>query len=380
MLNIGEEQRIKMYADARSLACLKQLSSFLYDRLILAFINDDKFGGMVCNVTLVRDALINLNNILFSLKECPSMSLLESLFIFILQDQEAHGQIDVQAETQKLLTQAEISIAAIRDFNRKIPLTLITRIAARDAALTPQAITGGEDWFLLYRDYWKRHIDAAFFAYFGNRRRRELQKSFTDFFGDAELKSLANAESGANPDGLPVLHADSLAFLLTFHAVVFMAVLNPSLRTVLLDGEFYKKDNKVEYTEYYNELIKLDDMIEQFDANLSPKGDWGKPYIQTRGEMSSLTVKRRKIQIIQDEIDEQADALVEHAGIALNGLISVLGGIVAGKPDGKYDTLSNLVQLNGKSGEFTVGLENALLKLKEAVSILNNIIQLETMK
>ncbi|MDR3335750.1 MAG: DUF5312 domain-containing protein [Treponema sp.] len=380
ILTITEEQRGRMYANARSLVCLKQLSSFLYDRLIMAFTKDDDLGGMVCKVAIVRDALTSLNNTLFSLKECPSMSLLESLFIFILQDQGVDAQIDVHAETQKLLTQAEISIAAIQDFNRKIPLTLITRIAARDASVMPQALSGGEDWFLLYRDYWKRHIDSMFFAYFGNRRRRELQKSFADFFQGLEFKSLENAESETNPEGLPVLHADSLAFLLTFQSGVFMKTLNPFLRTVLIDGDFYKKDNKIEYTEYYNEIIKLDDVVKQFDANLSPNGEWGKRYAQTAGEMSALTVKRRKFQIIQEEIDEQARAIIERSGLAMNGLVNVLGGIISRESNGKYDTLSNLLRLNGKGSEFSGGLEISVQKLKEALKILKNIVEIENRK
>jgi hypothetical protein len=380
MLAITEEQRGRMYANARSLVCLRQLSSFLYDRFIMAFTNNANLGGMVCKALVVRDALISLNNILFSLKECPSMSLLESLFIFILQEQGAGASADVQQETQKLLTQAETSIAGIRDFNRKIPLTSITRIAARDISLSPKAISGGEDWFLLYKDHWKHHIDAVFFAYFGNRRRRELRKAFADFFGDTELKSLENAESETKPNGLPVVRADSLGFLLTFHSGIFMTDLNHFLRTVLIDGEFHKKENKLEYTENYNELIKLDDVIGQFDGNLSPRGDWGKRYIQAKNEISGLTVKRRKLQIIQEEIDEQANAIVDRSTLAMNGMVKILNGITDQEPQGKYDTLSNLSQLNGKGGEFTEGLRNAALKLKEAVKILKDIGHLETGK
>jgi hypothetical protein len=378
MLAITEEQRSSMYANARSLACLKQLSSFLYDRFIMAFTNDAGFGGMVCKAIVVRDALISLNNILFSLKECPSMSLLESLFVFILQEQGAGAAVDVQQETQKLLTQAEVSIAGIRDFNRKIPLTLITRLAARDTSLTPKAISGGEDWFALYKDHWKRHLDSVFFAYFGNRRRRELRKAFTDFFGDAKPRPLENAESETNPGGLPVIHADSLGFLLTFHSGIFMTDLNPFLRTVLIDGEFRKKDNKLEYTENYNELIKLDDIIGQFDQNLSPQGDWGKRYVQTKNEISALAAKRRKLQIIQEEIDEQAGTIVDRSVLAMNGMVKVLNGIISQESESQYDTLSNLSQLNGKGSEFTDALKNAALKFKEAVRILKDIARLET--
>ncbi|MDR1587929.1 MAG: DUF5312 domain-containing protein, partial [Treponema sp.] len=326
------------------------------------------------------DALISLNNILFSLKECPSMSLLESLFVFILQEQGAGASADVQQETQKLLTQAEISLAGIRDFNRKIPLALITRVAARDMSLIPKAISGGEDWFMLYKDHWKRHIDTVFFAYFGNRRRRELRKAFTDFFGDTELRSLESAESETKPGGLPVVRADSLGFLLTFHSGIFMTELNPFLRTVLIDGEFRKKENKLEYTENYNELIKLDDVIGQFDQNLSPRGDWGKRYAQTKNEISALAAKRRKLQIIQEEIDEQANAIVDRSALAMNGMVKVLNGITGGESGGKYDTLSNLSHLNGKTSEFTEALGNAALKFREAVRILKDIARLETGK
>jgi hypothetical protein len=380
MLAITEEQRSRMYTNARSLACLRQLSSFLYDRFIMAFTNDANLGGMACKAVVVRDALISLNNILFSLKECPSMSVLESLFVFILQEQGAGASVDVHQETQKLLTQAEISIAGIRDFNRKIPLTLIARLAARDVSLTPKVISGGEDWFALYREHWKRHLDSVFFAYFGNRRRRELQKAFTDFFGDTELRFLENVESETNPGGLPVVRTDSLSFLLTFHSGIFMTDLNPFLRTVLIDGEFRKKENKLEYTENYNELIKLDDVIGQFDRNLSPRGDWGKRYAQTRNEISALTVKRRKLQIIQEEIDEQANAIVDRSVLAINGMVKVLNGITGQESEGKYDTLSNLSQLSDKGSKFTDALKNAALKFGEAVKILKGIARLEAGK
>jgi hypothetical protein len=159
-----------------------------------------------------------------------------------------------------------------------------------------------------------------------------------------------------------------------------MAGLNPVLRNVLINGEFYKKENKLEYTENYNELIKLDDVIKRFDDALSPKGDWGKRYARTRKEISALTAKRRKLQIIQEEINEQADAVIEGSGIAMNGMARILNGITDKEPEGKYDTLSNLSQFNGKDAEFTEALRNAALKLDEGAKILKNIVQLETGK
>lgn len=375
---ISEEKRNVMYADARALLCLKQLSSFLYDRLILAFTMNNEFGGMACSVAIVRDALISLNNILYSLKEIPSMTLLESLFVFILQEEGGGGKKDIDVEIQKLLTRAETAIATIRDFNRRVPLTLITRCAARDCSLNPKSLSGGEDWYLLYKEYWKHAIDSRFFAYFGNRRRRELERSYADFFKDTPLKSLENGESEENPAGFPVNRISSLCFLLTFHGAAFMAECNQLLRPLLIDGEFYKKENKIEFTENYNELIKLDDVIKKFDEAISPKGEWGKRYTQAKGEMTALPVKRRKIQLIQEEVDESAGEIVTRSHHALVSMVNILTGILGKDTSGRYDSLSNLSKLPGKGTEFIDGLSSILLKLDKAQRILQTIEELET--
>jgi hypothetical protein len=378
LLNISEEQRRSMYANARSLVCLRQLSSFLYDRLILTFNKDPHFGGMVCNASNIRAALINLNNILFSLKECPSMSLLESFFIFILQEQKDALTFDVHTEIQRFLARAETSIAAIRDFNRKIPLARIARLAAGNVSLTATPVSGGEDWFLLYKDFWKRYIDERFFVYCGKRRRQELRKTLAEFFQGLPLKSLENAVSEENPDGIPVFRAESLCFLLTFHSGIFMPILNPFLRILLIDGEFRKKDSKLEYTESYNNLINLDDMIKNFDADLFYKGNWGKRYALARDEVSALGARRRKLRIIQEEIDEQARAIIDRSAFAINTIIRILNGITGKGIENDYSMLFNLPRLNQKSPEFAEGLKKTERKLRETAKMLEDIGSLET--
>ncbi|MDR0388466.1 MAG: DUF5312 domain-containing protein, partial [Spirochaetaceae bacterium] len=57
---ITEEQRSLMYFNARCLFCLKELSAFLYDRLLSAF-SSDSAQGQVCLARLVLEQLVNLN-------------------------------------------------------------------------------------------------------------------------------------------------------------------------------------------------------------------------------------------------------------------------------------------------------------------------------
>ncbi|MDR2078432.1 MAG: DUF5312 domain-containing protein, partial [Treponema sp.] len=357
---ITEEQRTAMYYDVRLLNCLKELSAFLFDRVILAFAVNASYSGAVCSARLVKDQLLNLNNILFSLKETPPMTLLESLFIFILQEHTGEPGFQINTEMRNLLTKAENAVAAIRDFNRHVPLTLILRCMFRNLSLSPKVIGGGEDWFVVYREYWKRHIELHYAEYMRERRHRELTNSFKYFFKGTNLKILGNVISESNPNGLPVGRAFSLSFLMTFYSVVFMGDINKAVRPILIDGEFYKRENRTEFTESYNELIKMEDTIKKFEESISPSGDLGKRFIQARNDMSSLPVKRRKVQMVVEEASGEAERIVERCRDAICRLINILNGIIKPDSDGKYDTLANMSALSGRGNSFVNGVVEAI--------------------
>jgi hypothetical protein len=377
---ISDEQRNRMYANARSLNCLRQLSAFLFDRVILAFSMDQSLEGMVCPGVTVRDQLAQLNNILCSLKEIPPMPLLESLFIFILQEQVGEPGFDINLEMRNLLSRAESALAVVRDFNTRVPLTLILRCAGRDMSFSPKPLSGGEEWFVVYRDHWKRQVETNLSRYLRNQRQRHLQNTFRQFLKGVSLKPLDYVESESNSQGMPVPGTYQLSFLLAFHAVVLSTEVNTFLRPVLLDGEFSRRENRTEFTECYNDLMKLDEAIRKFDANLSPEGNYGKPYLQARGEMVSLPVKRRKMQIMIEEATAEVDAIVARSRNALTGLINILKGILRHETGGKYETLMNLSVLAGKGDAFVNGLNQSLGQLQQALLLMDEIQAMESEK
>jgi hypothetical protein len=370
---VNEEMRGAMYFDARSLYCLKELSSFLFDRLIVSFSFDASMGGHTCSVSVVKDLLTSLNNILVSLKTIPPMPLLESLFVFLLQEKQGEPGFDINKEISAALTKAEEALAVIRDFNRQVPLMKILRCAARNMALTPREIPGGEDWFVVYREYWKRRIEALFASFIREKKHRDLLNSFRYFLKGKNLKTLGNIVSETNPDGIPVSGAFGLSFLLTFYQVVFMAELNNTLRPILIDGEFFRKENRSEFIEAYNDLIKLEDEIHKLETEIAPSGDFGKRYFQARQEMISLPVKRRKIQLVVEEASGEARSIIESARRSSQSMVYVLGGIIRKDPMGKYDSLSNLKKMAEKISNFEVSVDDALQKFKQTIQILEDI-------
>jgi hypothetical protein len=368
---ITEDHRNAMYFNARSLACLKELSSFVFDRVIMAF--GIGTAGQTCPANVVKDLLRNLNNILYSLKDPPTMSLLESLFVFKLQEKAGDKDFNISREMQSLLSKADSALETIREFNRNVPLTRILRCVFREMDLCPQQISGGEDWYIVYRDYWKRQIEAKYTEYIQIRKHNDLSNSFRYFLKGTNLKILENVVSESSPDGLPVSEAFTLSFLLTFYSAVFMADINLSLRPILIDGEFLKRENRTEFTESYNDLIKMEDDIKHFEFDISPAGDFGKRYTLAKQDMSSLPIKRRKIQLVLEDASRIASGIIERTRTAMKLMINILNGILKKEPGGKYDTLNNLTQLTAKIPLLVNGMNDSIQKFQTALQLLDDI-------
>ena len=374
---VTEEYRNAMYFNARNLNCLKELSSFLFDRVIMAFEFNSSVNGQTCSASMVRDLLETLNNVLHSLMTVPPMTLLESLFVFILQERSDEAGFDIAREMRGLLIKAEDSLEVIREFNRQVPLTWILRCSSRKMSYSPRQISGGEDWFIVYRDFWKRRIESLFSEFMKDRRHRELLNSFRYFLKGTSLKILGNTQTESNPDGLPIKGSFALSFLLTFYSTVFMPDINKILRPILIDGEFQRKENRAEFAESYNNLIKIEDDIRKFELEISPAGDFGKRYAHARQDMSMLPVRRRKIQIVLEEASKYAGKIQEQAREAGRSMINILNGILGKDTRGRYDTLANLSQLAGKGSMFLTGLEEIVQLFQRFIKLLDDIEAME---
>jgi hypothetical protein len=394
---INESLREAMYYNAHSLLCLKDITFFLFDRVLYAFSADSAVAGMACSASVVREQLASLNNILFSMRNPPSAELLSALFIFVLQERADEAGFNIDEESEDLLTKAENSLITIREFNKAIPLTLILRFANENTTLMPVGLSGGSDWFNIYREYWKQHIDELCEKFENIRRQQALLESFRTFLKGASLKTLEHVKSKTNPDGLPIRRDYELFFLLTFHAVVFLPIINKILRPILIEGEFSKREYRTLFTESYNSLMKLDDDIKKFDSNIAPTGEIGKQYVVAKADMS-LTNRRRKTQTVIDTANDSVSLIVSEVRTSLKNMLTVLQGIAKKDPEGKNRMLTNISKFIGTSSitlldspgtnpavplaftpkgiAFFSGIDEAIKNLQEALKILDSIDEL----
>ncbi|MDR3167920.1 MAG: DUF5312 domain-containing protein [Treponema sp.] len=373
---ITEKQKNIMYANTRSLHCLKALSTFSFNRIILKFSDRGEGRVPVCAAGVVKDQLTSLQNVLFSLKRAPSLALLESLFVFTLREYPQDKRMDITMEMDRLLTQAEKSLNTIHDFNREVPLTQILRCTSRNLTISPLDISGGEEWFSVYRDYWKHYVHDRFTQYIRTTGQQKLLDSIYQFLRTT-LTPLNHMASESNPRGIPVKGGLCLSFLLTFYSTVFMEKINGVLESVLLGGNFYSREDRTAFTESYNELMKLENIIRQFEMRISPVGELGKQFLAAQVNRSLSSLKRHKLLSITDEANQEVFTIVRTTGIALEGIINMLEKILRTVSGGESVVLINMAQLAGKGNVFITDLTDALVQLQETHKLFTKIIALE---
>ena len=95
--------------------------------------------------------------------------------------------------------------------------------------------------------------------------------------------------------------------------------------------------------------------------------------------MSALPVKRRKIKIVLEDAQEEAEVIISMARNASRTMVNILGGILGKDPKGKYDTLTNFSKIAGKDSKlFTDDLDEAIQQFKTVLKLLDDIEAMES--
>jgi hypothetical protein len=366
--DLSEKGRRAMYQDLRSVLFLKRLSGFLFDRLIGAF----KEGAgpdmkPAASFFDARELLLDLGDILFSMSEPPSTALMEAIFMFADREELGRRGSDATEVMSAEMARAEVSLGKIRGFNARVPLGDLLRLVSGDPYYLPRELPGGEDWLALLKASWRERIDASLDEWRSEHRNKELVEEISAFVGEPGPARFVNISRMEREDA-PAIRLDvALSFLDAFYRGPFVRELNRTMKIVLVDGEFYRKDNRIEYTDAYDSLLRIPELLSAFDASLGSEGEIGMSWHAAKGEMGSVAAKRRRLQSIARGAEEEAERIIKRVGAALRTMTMILQGFLKGEAGGRYDSLANLSYIDGKANkEFIRSLDRAKDRCEKA--------------
>ncbi len=376
---LNDMERETMYMHSKALYFLVTLAFFPFEKILNSFVSSDSLDEYVCSISEIEDDLITLARILTSFTIPPGSGLLQALFLFQVRDDLEKPNEEIDENVKKQMDRADFSLNVIRSFNRNVPLIDILRFSRGEINYYPTAIGGGEDWFTLYKQFWRKRMERLYKQFISDRKKQNIKEEALAMIGLEELPRLDYYNNEYIGSQVKLKYELSLPFLVAFVNQVLAKELNRILKVILIDAEFYKDQNRQEFTDAYNSLMRVPELVQKVEYDLTAAGDTGKALEIVRHEVIPPPLKRKKLENLIREEEEVIRELIRKAQNNLHLLGNVLNGVLHGEVGGKYDTVSNLAYLGGRENKkLRNSIDEGVAKLREAEELLASLIDLES--
>jgi hypothetical protein len=351
---IDEEDRKTFYRESRSLILLKKLIDFPLDTLT---------GQR--DFSQVKNQLYEFSKVIHSLDPLPEEETLKVLFVFNLDQELEEKNFNPEERITAAMEEVNRLFRLLRRFVSQVRLNDLCKIVGRNLNYRAGQISGGEDWFRQYREFWEKRVAKALDQYIERVKRDRAVIDAATFLGKKDLPMLDYYRFGILPMDVQPAFYVSVSFINTFVKERFLQELHSPLKLVLIDGQFYKERNREEYNESYSAILKSIDEIRHIDISLSGDSRLRNDIEVASKEMMGSKIIRKRIQSIIGELERDAERIVTTFIDQMQIMIHVINGIVDGDMGGRYDTLSNLGYI-GKNDN-----RNLLRRLRDVRTILD---------
>ncbi|OQY34621.1 MAG: hypothetical protein B6241_04140 [Spirochaetaceae bacterium 4572_59] len=341
---ISLEDRKRMMDSTRVLYQMYQLSLFPFRTLLGQFPVTSQGEILPASLSVLRSYLADLGKILRSFYKPPCLKLLEAIFL-VHYANEGIQDSDLEDAIKDSMAKTEYLLERIREFNRNVLLLDLLKVINDDPFYAPDDIGGGEDWFYFYYQYWQDKVADEMKIYIRERMIEAKKNELLRFWdlGDALILNNYNPSQDINS------YAVSVSLINTFYKEIIQKVMYYPLRIILVDGEFYKKNNRVEFEESFNNMMKIGDRIRWFEHFLEPGGEGGTKIRNAIHESAGdAEMRDQLLEPLYAGINRDALVIVEDSLKIFFIMAKLLNGIVLGN-GGTYDTLANFAELGGKS-------------------------------
>ncbi len=374
--SISEEDRRILYRHSRSLHILNTLLKFDFDLIISKFSIQPGKKWKTCRFTDLRKPLGTLSNILFSFKYPPEEEIFKVLFYYFISGRNTDT---VNNENLvKYLELAEDAMNCIRDFNKKIPLTNVVKILYRNININPVDISGGEDWYALYKKFWYKQFDLNMLQFSLKKKTEKLLNQICNFLREESFSPLDYYRNGIWGDDIKVRYELSAGTVYIFLRTVFMQEMLPALKLILVDGKFYKEQNRIDFNKSYSAITKTLENLKVVDTKLSPGGDYDIQIQLIKKERLPDSLKIERIKKFLVDIDSEIESIIRELVDSLYLMSNIITGITHGEIGGPFDTLSNLGFIGkGENNDLIPNLVKIRFKIDNFLELFTQIFDVE---
>ena len=274
-------------------------------------------------------------------------------------------------ESVEFISQASHALETIREFSVRIPILDLARYTLICIPWEPQCLEGGEDWFQLFKVAWKKRFAERWQLWASEQRRVQLSHQMLDLLKTDRLEPLPYRPWEDSWLVLQFKREFSFSFLASFFSRLYPTFVQPVLKTLLMEGNFYRRENLAEYTNAFTVLEKQQSCINTFESRLSPEGEIGAAFLQLREKTIASLKSKSSLEALMKSIETEAKQIIASSQNALKILCALLNGFIDGNKNSVYAPLLNWLNIQGNdNADFRKRVEGVKKLLQEVTNIL----------
>ncbi|QOW60919.1 DUF5312 family protein [Treponema pedis] len=346
--NLTDEEKSEMYRTAQALEWMRSFCDLQLDKTLLRFSIISK-SEVISPTLTVQPEMEILSSVLSSKKNIPQ-NLLQVLFLMQSQEKMPDDEIKLKTETDDFIKQAVEALSNIKTFTNEVPLLDMVRYVKKDINWLPYKIEGGEDWFIYFKQSWYERFNQKWSTWSYEQKKYDIKIQMISLLKVDDLNTLRFYPWKNLWVNCSFKKELQFLFLKTFFSSFYYEKLSPSLKIILVEGNFARIENLNEYTTAYNVLEHRKGEFDAYENRLSPIGDIGTAFAKIRNEKSATLKNKNQIESLMRTIESEARQLMVTTLEAIKSIDNVLSGIIGGGKTNLYATLINWSALSGTNG------------------------------
>lgn len=366
-------QKAAMYNASRALYWLSAFSRLPFDRVIHSFSNLSGSGNK-CAFGQLSNEFSIFARVLGGGTKIPE-ELLDAAYMFSANkiSRSPNPDFDNDDGSTEFIQQAHAMLGMMHMFITTVPFNSLGCVVYNDCQWQSDELGGGEDWLSIFKSGWKSLFDQKWESWIQDCKVEVIRKSLGKVFNIQSFPKLPS-RPWAKLWGAVKFHYELTAGFLAWYFREVFPSQEVVLKTVMVEGDFAKKDNREEYSEAFNGLVQTSILLSDLRRRLADNGDLGTGFSKISHEkLRTITGKGKADNLMREAETSMAD-IVFCFGEASRKLDLVLKGVLNESTDMRYDTLTNLYKIQpGANQAFRDKLRAARDSVMNALSLVKEL-------
>ncbi len=362
LADVSSIDKAHLYTCVKSLAWLRDFCQLPFSDFQRKF-NNNGVDNLCCGIRTCGSDVEKFANILSNSKNIEA-EIIEALYLFSIQDARKNDP-DTKVNIENHITTSLYHLKNLVSIINAIPFRALLKISKHSLKAEPVYNEKNEDWYIMYKEQWKKLFDTKWSAWQHDRNLSVTKKRVLALCNTNEYPLIPNRPWKKIQTFFQKEY--TLGFLYTYLTKIY-AMQSEVIKLLIMNGEFIIPENKIELMDTFSELNALSQKLIVLDEKLAPSGTYGTSFLKLKTESLYTMQGKSFLQSLLLTIVAEVDVLVLTFSNLIKPLQLLLNGILTTSYNNYYDGITNLATLYLPNRESVrkslIDIKNALIESK----------------